>query len=164
MALTFLKTPEVLLDKFKALEAKGKYPKRKSMLVPALHIAQDYYGWISEDAIAAVADFLDLPTVYVKADASFYSMFFLEKPCKYVIQVCHNVSCYLNGAEEIVQYLEKKLNIKCGHTTEDGKFSLITVECLAACGRGPVVQINNHEYHEEMTIAKVDALIDSLEQ
>lgn len=163
MALTFSNTPVELLDKFKALEAKGKYPKRKSMLVPALHIAQEYYGWVSEDAINAVAEFLDLPKAYVKGDASFYTMFFLEKPGKYVIQVCHNVSCYLGGAEDIIQHLEKKLNVKCGHTTSNGKFSLVTVECLAACGRGPVVQINNREYYEEMTIAKVDTLIESLE-
>ncbi len=164
MALTFSKIPNELLEKFKALEAKGKYPKRKSMLVPALHIAQEYYGWVSDDAIDAVAEFLNLPNAYVKGDASFYAMFFLEEPGKYVIQVCHNVSCYLGGAEEIVQYLEKKLNVKCGHTTSDRKFSLVTVECLAACGRGPVVQINNQKYYEEMTIAKIDALVESLKQ
>jgi len=161
--LTFSKIPGELLEKFNALEEKGKYPKRKSMLVPALHIAQEHFGWISDEAVAAVAEFLELSPNYVKGDASFYTMFFMDKPGKHVIQVCHNVSCYLEGAEDIVAHLERKLGIKCGGTTPDGKFSLVTVECLGACGRGPVVQINNREYHEYMTIEKIDSLLESLE-
>ena len=163
MDLTFRKVPAELLAKFQELEARGKYPKRKSMIVPALHIAQEHYGWIPNEAVDAVAEFLELAPNYVKSDASFYAMFFLEKPGRHVIQICHNISCYLEGAEDIVEHLEKKLGIKCGGTTADGKFSLVTVECLAACGRGPVIQINNREYHEQMTIAKVDALLNSLE-
>ncbi len=162
MSVTFGNIPAELLEKFKELEARGKYPKRKSMMVPALHLAQDHFGWISGDAVNAVAEFLNLSPNYVKGDASFYTMFFMAPPGKFVLQICHNVTCYLLGAEDIVAHIQDKLGIKCGETTKDGMFSLITVECLAACGRGPVIQVNNREYHENMTVAKVDELIESL--
>ena len=132
------------------------------MIVPALHLTQEHFGWISDEAISAVAEFLDLPFNYVKGDASFYTMLFMAPPGKFVLQICHNVTCYLEGAEDVVAHLQDKLGIKCGETTKDGMFSMITVECLAACGRGPVIQVNNREYHKYMTIEKVDALIESL--
>ncbi|MEP0813986.1 MAG: NAD(P)H-dependent oxidoreductase subunit E [bacterium] len=162
MAVAVTKIPAELKSKFDELESRGKYPKRLSMLVPALHIAQEHYGWISGDAVAAVAEFLGVPENYVKGCASFYSMFFMDKPGKYVIQVCHNATCQLLGAEDIIAHLEEKLGVETGKTTPDGKFTVLAVECLAACGRGPVIQINNREYHENMNIRKVDELLETL--
>ena len=162
MAVSTFNIPAALAARFEELEQQGKYPIRRSMLVPALHLAQEHYGWISDAAYGAVCEFLELPHNYVKGIASFYSMFFLEPPGKYVIQVCHNIGCYLENAEDLVVYIEKKLGVKCGKTTPDGKFTLVTVECLAACGRGPVVQINNREYHEYMSPEKIDRLLESL--
>lgn len=163
MSVGFVKTPPALLENFKELERVGRYPRRMSMLLPALHLAQEHYGWISPEAIADVSAFLGLAENNVKGIASFYSMLFMEKPGKYVLQVCHNVSCYLEGAEDIVKHIEEKLGIKCGETTPDGKFSLVTVECLAACGRGTVIQVSNQKYYEHMTIEKVDELLDGFE-
>lgn len=139
-----------------------RYPegKQKSALLPLLHIAQaEFGGWLSSEAMDYVAALLNILPVEVYEVASFYSMFNLKPVGKCVLEVCRTGPCWLLGAEDIVKYLEKKLGIKAGETTPDGMFTLKTVECLAACGTAPVMQIGE-TYHEKLTNSKVDKILD----
>ncbi|MGB9521307.1 MAG: NADH-quinone oxidoreductase subunit NuoE [Anaerolineales bacterium] len=138
-------------------------PQKRAMLLAALYIAQEQFGWLSDEALQRVADRLDLPIGKVKATASFYTMFKLEPQGKYRIQVCEGLSCYLvGGAEPIIEYVKNKLNLQPGATTPDGKFTLEVVECLAACGSAPVMKIND-ELYEHLTYADIDRIIEELQ-
>ena len=142
------------------------YPegKQKSALIPVLHIAQaERGGWLSSGTMTEVAALLKLKPIEVFEVASFYSMFHLEPVGRCVIEVCQTAPCCLAGAEEIIAHLEKKLNIKPGETTPDGMFTLKLVECLAACGHGPVMQVGM-EYHENLSIEKIDEIIEKLKK
>jgi len=139
----------------------SRYPegKQKSAIMPVLHIAQaEFDGWLSTDVMDYVASLLKIEPIEVYEVATFYSMFNLEPVGKCVIEVCQTGPCWLNGAEELIHHIENKLNIKVGQTTADGKFTLKAVECLAACGCAPVVQIG-HDYHEYVTNKKMDEII-----
>ncbi|MGB9586248.1 MAG: NADH-quinone oxidoreductase subunit NuoE [Anaerolineales bacterium] len=139
-------------------------PQKQAMLLAALYIAQEQFGWLSDEALQRVADRLDLPIGKVKATASFYTMFKLEPQGKYRIQVCEGLSCYLaGGAEPIIDYVKKKLNLQPGETSANGKFTLEVVECLAACGSAPVLKIND-ELYEHLTFEDIDRLIEKLEK
>lgn len=138
-----------------------RYPegKQKSALLPVLHIAQaEFGGWLSPETMDYVASVLNILPVEVYEVASFYSMYNLNPVGKCVIEVCRTGPCWLLGAEDIVKYLENKLGIKAGETTADGMFTLKTVECLAACGTAPIIQLGE-TYHENMNIEKVDKLL-----
>ena len=137
------------------------YPVRRSALIPALHLAQAEGGYLSADAIAEVARIFELSPNEVYEVASFYTMFYRKPVGKYVLQVCTNISCMLCGAESMIAHLQKRLGIKPGETTSDGRFTLVEVECLASCGTSPVVQIND-EYHENLTPEKLDRILDGL--
>ncbi len=139
----------------------NRYPDRRSALLQVLHAVQDEKGYLDAEAIKWVAKLFGLPPAEVYSVASFYTMYNLKKVGKYLIQVCTNISCMINGAEEIVRHIEKKLGIKVGETTPDGKFTLITVECLGSCGKAPAMMINK-DYYENLTVEKVDAILDSL--
>lgn len=139
-----------------------RYPegKQKSALIPVLHIAQaEFDGWLSAPTMDYVASVLGITPVEVYEVASFYSMFHLKPVGKCVIEVCHTGPCWLMGAEDIIKYIGNKLGIKPGETTADGKFTLKGVECLAACGNAPMMQIGE-TYHEHLTYAKVDAILE----
>ncbi len=137
-------------------------PKQRAMLLAALYDAQEQYGWLSPEAIQHVADQLNLSTGQVYSTASFYTMFKLEPQGQYLIQVCEGLSCYLvGGAEPIVDRVTRRLGIKPGETTSDGKFSLQVVECLASCGTAPALRVND-ELYEHMTPADVDDLLERL--
>ena len=138
------------------------YPegKHKSAVIPILHIAQaENDGWLSAEVMDYVAGILKIQSVEVFEVASFYSMFNLKPVGKCVLEVCRTSSCWLMGAEDVVKHIEKKLNIKDGQTTKDGMFTLKTVECLGSCGSAPMLQCGA-EYHEHLTLEKVDSLID----
>jgi NADH-quinone oxidoreductase subunit E len=140
------------------------YPegKQKSALLAVLHIAQEELGgYLSVDVMDYVAGLLDLQPIEVYEVATFYSMFYLEKVGKFVLEVCHTGPCAICGGEEIIDYLKKKLEINIGETTPDGLFTLRTVECLGACGYAPVMQVNT-EFHEFLTPEKVDLLLEDL--
>ncbi len=140
----------------------ARYPaeKKKSALIPLLHLAQDEFeGWLSVPAMDYVAKLLNIQPIEAYEVASFYSMFNLKKRGNCLIEVCRTSSCWLMGAEDIVRHIEKRLHIKDGETTADGKFTLKTVECLGACGYAPMLQVGD-KFHEFLTIEKVDALID----
>ena len=138
-----------------------RYPvgRQKSALLPVLHIAQsENSGWLSPEMMDYVASLLDIQSIEVYEVASFYSMFNLKPVGNCVIEVCHTGPCWLNGAEKIIAHFEERLGIKPGETTADGKFTLKTVECLAACGNAPVIQVGQ-EYHENLTLEKADNLL-----
>jgi NADH-quinone oxidoreductase E subunit len=139
----------------------ARYPLKQSALIPALHIAQRQFGYLSDEVMLAIAAELGLPPSEVRAVATFYTMFNKKKVGKYHIQVCQNLTCSMLGAEPIVAFLERKLGIKTGQTTADERFTLSRVECLGACGTAPVIQIND-DYHENMTAGRLEALLESL--
>ena len=139
-----------------------RYPagKQKSALLPVLHVAQaEFGGWLSPEAMDYVASVLNIKPIEVFEVASFYSMYNLKPVGKCTLEVCQTSSCWLNGAEDIVRYIEKKLNIKVGETTKDGMFTLKVAECLGSCGTAPMLQCGA-SYHENLTFEKVDSLIE----
>lgn len=142
----------------------ARYPqgRQKSALIPLLHLAQaEFDGWLSPETMDYVASLLDIQSVEAYEVASFYSMFNLKPVGKCTIEVCRTSSCWLLGAEDVVRHIEKKLSIKNGETTADGMFTLKTVECLGSCGTAPMLQCGA-KYHENLTLEKVDALLDKL--
>ena len=139
-----------------------RYPegKQKSAILPILHLAQaEFDGWLSAPVMDYVAGILKIQPIEVYEVASFYSMFNLKPVGKCVIEVCRTGPCWLMGAEDLVKYIEKKLNIKEGQTTADGMFTLKTVECLASCGTAPMMQIGE-TYHENLTFDKCEKVLE----
>ena len=144
----------------------AKYPddQRRSAVIPALHIVQAHYdGWLSPELMNAVADYLQIPRIAVYEVATFYSLYELKPRGKHKIAVCTNLSCMLCGSDKITQHLKNRLGIDFGESTPDGKFYLKEVECLAACGGAPVIQVNGQAYHENLTPEVVDKILDELE-
>lgn len=143
----------------------SRYPenRQKSALLPVLHEVQAQYGWLSAPAMDQVAAYLKLEPIEVYEVASFYSMYFLQPPGKYMLEVCRTGPCCLVGAERIMNHIADKLGVKEGEVTADGLFSWRGVECLAACGYGPVLQIGpEYTFYENLTEDKVDELISEL--
>lgn len=143
----------------------AKYPpeRRQSALIAALRIVQDDNGgWLSSAHIEAVAAYLGVPPIAAYEVAKFYSMFELAPVGRNKLCVCTNVSCMLRGSDEVMGHLTKKLGIKAGETTPDGRFTIKEVECLGACVGAPMMQIG-HQYHENLTPERIDRILDSLE-
>jgi NADH-quinone oxidoreductase subunit E len=141
-----------------------KYPsnQRQSAVLYALKIVQtENKGWLTESLMDAVAAYLRMPKIAVYEVATFYNLFELKPVGKHKISVCTNISCMLCDSEGIVQHLKKRLGINIGETTPDGQFTLKEVECLAACGGAPAVQIGR-VYHEKVTPEKIDAILSEL--
>jgi NADH-quinone oxidoreductase subunit E len=147
-------------------KAVTKYPsdRKRSAILSALHAAQHQnQGYLTEPLMNAVAVYLELPPIYVYEAASFYSMFETEPVGRHSISVCTNISCMLCGGESILAYIEKKLGIKVGESTADGKFYIKQEEeCLAACCGAPMMMVD-HVYHEKLTPEMVDQILDALE-
>ena len=143
-----------------------KYPpeQKQSAVLSAVQIVQQQNGgWVSRELLDAVADYLDMPPVSVYEIGTFYSMIELEPVGRNMVALCTNLSCMLCGAGDIVKHVENKLGIKLGATTPDGRITLkLEEECLAACAGAPMMTVNGH-YHEHLTTAKVDEILDSLE-
>jgi NADH-quinone oxidoreductase subunit E len=143
-----------------------RYPadKKQSAVLAALREVQhENGGYLTTELMDAVADYLDLPPIAVYEVASFYSMFELQPVGRHCIAVCTNISCMLRGSDTVLSYIERKLGIKLGESTPDGKFYLKKEEeCLAACCGAPMMQVD-HVYHENLTPEKVDRILDSLE-
>ena len=141
----------------------SRYPegKQKSALLPVLHVAQaEFGGWLSPETMDYVASVLKIKPIEVFEVASFYTMFNLKPVGKCVLEVCQTSSCWLNGAEDIVNYIEKKLDIRVGETTKNGMFTLKVAECLGSCGTAPMLQCGA-SYHENLTYEKVDAILEN---
>lgn len=148
------------LAEFNRLVARYPQGKQKSALLPVLHLAQESFGgWLSTEVMDYVAELLQIKPIEVYEVATFYSMYNLKPVGKYVFEVCQTGPCMLKGSDDIIQYIQQKLNIQPGQTTADGMFTLKTVECLGACGYAPMMQMGKH-YREHLTKEKVDAIID----
>ncbi len=144
------------LDEIEALVA--RYPHPRSALLPVLHMAQEDFECISMDVQKMVAEVLGVHLMAVREVVTFYTMF-REEPCgTYLLEVCTNAGCMLNGADDLVRHLCDSLDIKVGETTADGLFTVTEVECAGACGGAPVVQVNNI-YHEKATAESMNQVI-----
>ena len=143
-------------------ETVARYPLARSAMLPCLHLAQDEIGYVSEDALLAVAEAVGVKPDEVDSIVSFYSMFHREPQGKQVIKVCTSVSCYLMGCDGVLGALERRLGVRRGETTPDGRYKLEAVECLAACGMAPAVQVNG-EFVEQVTPETAEKLVSFLE-
>jgi NADH-quinone oxidoreductase E subunit len=137
------------------------YPHPRSALIPLLHMAQEQDGWVMPDAMEHIAELLDLTPAEVRGTASFYDMLFLEPVGKYLISICTNIACLLNGGYELLEHAEEKLQIKAGATTGDGKFTIEEVECIALCGQAPCLAVN-WRFFGKVSNEGFDHLVDEL--
>ena len=137
----------------------SRYPVARSAVMPALYIAQQEEGFITQEALHAVAEAIGMTVDDVESVATFYTMYYQRPPGRKVIKVCTSISCYLRNCDALLEHLEQRLGIKRGDTTADGNYTLMTAECLASCGTAPVLQVND-EFVENVTPEMVDALID----
>lgn len=142
----------------------AKYPsgQSQSAVIPALHILQDAHeGWLSDPLMDALAEYLAMPTISVYEVATFYTMFELKPVGRHKISICTNISCMLNGSEQVVDHITNCLGAGLGETTSDGKFTIKEVECLGACCGAPMMQIDR-DYHEYLTTEKIDQILDGI--
>lgn len=139
-----------------------KYPFKKSATLPLLAVAQRQEGYISPEAMVEIARRLDVSPAFVQSVCSFYTMFYTQPVGRYVILFCINISCQLNGCDELLEYTANKLNVQVGETTADKKFTLRREECLAACAGAPAMRVNDI-YYENLTREKIDQILESLE-
>lgn len=151
-------TPE---NKKKLDEILTHYPTKQAALLPALWLAQEQFGYLSLETMKYVAELLEISPAHVYSVATFYTMFHLKPVGKHHLQVCRTLSCALMGSDNIVEHLKKKLKIQDNEVTPDGKFSLCQVECLASCGTGPAMMVNE-KYYEALTPKKVDEILATL--
>ena len=139
----------------------SRYPDREAAILPALHLAQREFGYVSDEAIKCVASVIGVTPARVEGVATFYTMYNRKPVGKYHVQICRNLSCSLMGAEHLIERVSKKLGIKPGETTADGRFTLTKVECLGSCGTAPVMQVND-DYYENLTEDSIDRILDGL--
>ncbi|CDM62077.1 MULTISPECIES: NADH-quinone oxidoreductase subunit NuoE [Rhizobium] len=142
-------------------EAAARYPDQRSAIMPALLIAQEEHGHLPGPVLEEVADILGVERIWVYELATFYTLFHTEPVGLFHLQLCDNVSCMLCGCEDLLEHLETALGIRKGDTTPDGLFTLSTVECLGACEMAPVLQVGD-DYHGDLDVARIDALLDDL--
>lgn len=145
----------------KVREILKRYPTKRAAVLPLLWMCQERWGWISPGMMSAVAERLDLAPAFVEGVVTFYTMYQTEPPGKYLLQVCTTLSCQLCGTSVLVDHLKERLGIGFGETTSDGRFTLLDVQCLGACGEAPIIQVNN-DYYSELTAEKLDQLLDEL--
>ncbi len=145
-------------DYMKKLEP--RFPTKQALLLPALHKAQEQFGWLPGDVLDEIATHLAMHPAAVREVASFYTMYNLNPVGKFHIKLCTNAACALRGADDLMEHCEQKLKIKCGESTPDMKFTLMEEECLGACGTAPAMMLND-DYHENLTAEKMDKIIDA---
>jgi NADH-quinone oxidoreductase subunit E len=149
-------------------ELTSRFPDNKAAIVPALLIAQEEFGWISVQVMDVVADYLEVEQSQVLSTATFYTMLNKQPIGKCHIQVCTTLTCALCDGYKVLEYLEQQLGIQVGETTPDGKYTLSEVECLASCGTAPMFQVTYSdgeiEYHENLTLDRVDELLEEFEE
>ncbi len=142
----------------------AKYPPERNRppIIAALKVVQEYNGnYLTDELMQAVAEYLDVPHIAVYEVATFYSMFHMDKVGRHVISVCNNISCSLRGADKVIEHLQNRLNIKVGETTPDGIYTIKTVECMAACGGAPMLEVDK-VYHENLTEEKIDQILSDI--
>ena len=145
-----------------AQEIVGRFPRKKSALIPLLHLAQEQDGYVAQDAMVHIAELLGLAPAEVYGTASFYEMFKFHPIGKYCINICTNISCQLVGAWNLLHHAEQRLGIRAGGTTADGLFTIEDVECIAACTEAPALQVN-YRYRYKVTPESFDGLVAELE-
>jgi NADH-quinone oxidoreductase E subunit len=136
----------------------ARYPEPRSGMLPCLHLAQEAEGYVTPEGIAAVAEAVGARIDEVESIVTFYSMYRRAPAGKHIVKVCTSISCYLRGCDDLLAHLEARLGVRRGQTTPDGQFTLQAVECLAACGMAPVLQVND-EFVENVTQDGADELI-----
>ncbi|MEI2635405.1 MAG: NADH-quinone oxidoreductase subunit NuoE [Methylotenera sp.] len=141
-----------------------KYPadQRQAAVMSALRIVQTERGWLSQECISEVAEYLRMPEIAAMEVATFYNMYDLEPVGKYKLTVCTNISCMLRDSDAIVDHLQAKLGVGFNEVTSDGKFCLKEGECMGACSGAPLMTVNNHTMHENLTPESVDAILERL--
>lgn len=140
----------------------SRYPSRRAALLPSLWVAQEVYeGWLPEEAMQEVADHLGLSRADVEGVATFYTMYNKEPIGRHHIEICHNVSCMMFGADQLIEGCARKLGISKGETTPDGQFTVSGAECLGACCNAPAVQVGG-TYYENVTPEKLEQIVESL--
>jgi NADH-quinone oxidoreductase subunit E len=139
-----------------------RYPTKMGACIPALHLCQDQNGWVSDEVILFVAERLELPTSHVKGVVTFYTLFNQHPVGEHQVWVCRTLPCALRGAGDILAHCEKRLGVKPGETTKNGKVTLRTAECLASCGTAPMMQVDK-DYFEDLTFEKVDQILAKLQ-
>jgi NADH-quinone oxidoreductase E subunit len=159
MTLAFSDSAELRLQ-----EILKRYPPdfQRAALLPTLYLAQEEFGHLSTEAMAYVAQRLGLPEAQVLAVATFYTMYNKRPVGRHHVQVCVSISCAIMGAHHLMHYLERRLGVRVGETSKDGRFTLSEVECLASCGTAPMMQINDDYYENLATEAEIDRVIGPL--
>ena len=156
------KRPEFTSDQLAEVRRlQGLYPEKRGALLPVLRLAQETFGYVSLEVEEYVAGLFDLSAAHVHEVVTFYTLFFQRPVGRHVIAVCHNLSCSLLGAEDIVTYLESRLGIEAGETTADGRVTLLRVECLCACETAPMMQVDDR-YVGPLDRAGVDRVLEGL--
>lgn len=140
----------------------GRYPVKKAALLPLLNFAQERRGWISPEDMVEIAGTLDLTPAFVRSVATFYTMYAKHPVGKHLIQVCTCISCFVNDGEEVYRRFLEETDTRPGEVSEDGRYTVMEVECLGACGFATAVQIND-EYFENVTPEKVPEILDALD-
>ncbi len=138
---------------------KAKYPDRRSALLPSLYIAQREFGWLSHEAMQYVAKTLNLPEAEVRGTSSFYAMFKHQPIGRHLIQLCTNVSCMILGAERLADMLVQKYGLQPNSTSPDGRFSLVIMECIGACGTAPAMLVNT-DFHDNLTEKRIEEILE----
>ena len=157
-------TPEWARRREQVAEILGRYPEKRSAIMPLLHLAQEERGYIAREDIEAIADILEMTPAQVESVASFYALYLRRPAGRFTLTVCSNLSCVLGGARQLVQHLQERLGVGPGETTEDGMFTLqVTGECLAACDQAPVLQVNGYYIHRALP-ERVDRVLEALKQ
>jgi NADH-quinone oxidoreductase E subunit len=146
----------------RALDLIALYPERRSALIPILHIAQEQDGYLTDDAMAHVGELIGLTAAEVRGTATFYDMLFTEPVGKYLVSVCTNIACLLNGGYELLEHAEQQLGVRAGGRTGDGQFTLEEVECIALCGNAPCLTVN-WRFFGDVTNERFDQLIEDLQ-
>lgn len=144
-----------------------KYPpeRKQSCVLPALRFVQEQNGgWLTVDLMDAVADYLGLPKIAVYEVVSFYNMYETKPVGRHKVAICNSLPCMLCKSQTLIEHVEKRLGIKIGETTSDGRYTLKEAECLAACAGAPMMQIDNREYYEHLTLEKIDAIFDAIDR
>ena len=144
-----------------AHEIIGRYPRKKSALIPLLHLAQEQDGYVTDDAMQHIAELVEVTPAEVMGSMTFYEMFKRHQVGTYHVNICHGISCHLLGADELLHHAEESLGVKGGGTTDDGMFTVEGVECIAACTEAPCLQVN-YRYVNRVSTSYFDELIEDL--
>jgi NADH-quinone oxidoreductase subunit E len=138
-----------------------RYPTKRAVLLPALHMVQHAYNWIPTQAVREVAEFLEIAPAEALDTATFYEEYWLKPKGKYLLQVCRSLSCEICASKQLTDHLVNKLKLEVGETTKDKRFTLVELECLGACGTAPVAMVNE-VLHENLTVEQLDKIVDAL--